>query len=194
MFLNIRVLIATLKLAFSSEKRQFLQDKGMENPLDFLNQFQDDIPYICPMSKNVQIALPFEYQTPDVHAVGPMVISTTPAAQQDPELAAWVSQAPTVIFNLGTVQRYTEASASAVAEALSDVLNKTDVQVIWKLKKDAQQDFGDGFLAPLQTHIASGRARVTSWIAVDPSALLETGNIALSVHHGGANLYFETIA
>lgn len=181
-------------MAFTSEKRQFLLDRGVENPLDFLNQFQEDVPYICPMSNDVDIALPFEVLTPEVHAVGPIVISTTPAALQDPELAAWVSRAPTVMFNLGTIQRYTEESARAVAEAIDDVVNKTDVQVIWKMKKNPRRDFDDAFLEPLQGHIASGRVRVTNWIAVDPSALLETGDIALSVHHGGANLYFEAIA
>lgn len=194
MLLNTRVILATLKVAFSSDKRQYLEDRGVKDPLNFLNQFQDDIPYICPMSGDVDITLPFEYQTPDIHAVGPIVISTTPAVQQDSELAAWVSKAPTVMINLGTVQRYTEESARAFAEAISDVLNKTDVQVLWKLKKHPQKAFDDQFLAPLQNHIASGRVRVESWIAIDPAALLETGHIVLSVHHGGANLYFEAIA
>lgn len=189
----IRIILAVLKVASPNEKRQFLEDKGIKKPLNLFDRYQPDIPWISASSKDAETSLPMEFMPPNVSLVGPMVISTASATEQDAVLAAWVSSKPTVLVNLGTVQRYSEESARAMADVLSFVLNNTDVQVLWKMKKHPDKEFNDDFLAPLATHISSGRAKVESWISVDPPSLLEIGTIALSVHHGGANCYFEAM-
>jgi hypothetical protein len=35
---------------------------------------------------------------------------------------------------------------------------------------------------------------MSKWLAVDPVSLLETGDVVVSVHHGGSNCYHEAIA
>jgi hypothetical protein len=91
-----------------------------------------------------------------------------------------------------TESQYSELRATIMAEALADFLSKTNVQVIWKVAKDG--DFNDDYLASLKPYLQSDRIRVSKWLAVDPVALLETGDIIASVHHGGSNCYHEAVA
>lgn len=78
-----------------------------------------------------------------------------------------------------------------MSAALADVLSKSTVQVIWKFIKLG--DYSDHVLAPLAPFIESDRLRVSNWLAVDPTSMLNTGDIIASVHHGGANCYHETV-
>lgn len=78
-----------------------------------------------------------------------------------------------------------------MSAAIADVLSKSDVQVIWKFRKLG--DYSDDALAPLTPFIESGRLRVSNWLAIDPTSMLNTGDIIASVHHGGANCYHETV-
>jgi len=34
---------------------------------------------------------------------------------------------------------------------------------------------------------------VEKWLGIDPAAMMETGNIVASVHHGGTNCFFEAV-
>jgi hypothetical protein len=74
--------------------------------------------------------------------------------------------------------------------ALADVLDKTDVQILWKYKplEDIEWDW-EGALRPL---FGNDRIRIeVGWLSIDPPALLQSGNIAAFVTHGGANAYHE---
>lgn len=75
--------------------------------------------------------------------------------------------------------------------AIADVLYKTNVQIIWKFKKFT--DFSDDYLKPVAPFLKSDRLRIVNWLNVDPTSLLNTGNIIASVHHGGSNCYHETV-
>jgi hypothetical protein len=44
----------------------------------------------------------------------------------------------------------------------------------------------------LGNEIQAGRVRVVDWLTLDPLALLMEGNVMCSVHHGGANSFFES--
>lgn len=63
---------------------------------------------------------------------GPMVIDTAPAETQDAELAKWASKGRTMLINLGSVTKYSQQRAQAMADALILVLEKTNIQVLWK--------------------------------------------------------------
>lgn len=78
-----------------------------------------------------------------------------------------------------------------MTEAIAVVLNKTNVQILWKFKKF--ENYSDDYLLALKPHLDSGRLRMEEWLTVDPSSLLETGYIIASVHHGGSNCYHEAI-
>lgn len=79
-----------------------------------------------------------------------------------------------------------------MALALADLLSKTDNQILWKMKR--QGNYSDEFLSPLKKYIQNDQIRVLKWLSVDPVALLESGDIIASVHHGGSNCYHEAIA
>lgn len=79
-----------------------------------------------------------------------------------------------------------------MSEAVSRLLAKTNVQVLWKFK--SRYTLPNAVSAPSIHPDVADRVRTTGWLTVDPYALLETGNIVASVHHGGANCYHEAIA
>ncbi|KAH8163600.1 hypothetical protein CIB48_g4642 [Xylaria polymorpha] len=122
----------------------------------------------------------------------PIIFDAEPAAEQDPELVAWLSRAPTVLVNLGSLFTYPEHHATAMALAIEEVLAKTDVQVLWKMAKE--EGVPDNYTLPVKSLIDQGRLRVVDWLTVSPASILETGHITASVHHGGANCYHEAIA
>lgn len=78
-----------------------------------------------------------------------------------------------------------------MARAIANVLSNTDVQVVWKFRKSGE--YSDEALSVLEPFVASDRLRMPPWLTADPLSLLETGDVVLSVHHGGAGCYHETI-
>ncbi|KAK8047830.1 glycosyltransferase family 1 [Apiospora saccharicola] len=126
--------------------------------------------------------LPLEVVRSDTLGTNSIVLESAPAAQQDSELANWLQNAPTLLINLGSAYRYSEESASIMAQAIQVVLAQTEVQVLWKLARD--YEFGDEFKDPLGGY----------WLPIDAMAMMETGHIIASVHHGGANSYHEALA
>lgn len=88
-----------------------------------------------------------------------------------------------------------------MAKALRIVIDKTQkslpgLQVLWKLKK-----FGDWEVKPggsevyniLKDEIDADRIRVVKWVTAEPMSVLRSGHIVCSVHHGGANSYYEAV-
>ncbi|KAH6685851.1 hypothetical protein F5X68DRAFT_209414 [Plectosphaerella plurivora] len=193
-YLNARVIYALMYLPALSAVKAVLRSNGIQDPLNFYALRRDDVPWITQSTEGASI--PVDYVPPNVTCAGPIVLSAGSAAEQDPELAAWLKKAPTVLINLGSMIAYDEIRARVMASAVADVLAEMDVQFIWKARQDTTAgDFDwDAALAPLKPFIEAGRVRVFSWLTVDPASLLDTGDIVASVHHGGANCYHETIA
>ena len=138
-----------------------------------------------------EAAVPLEYLPPNVSAVGPIVLSLAPVAEQDAELEAWLARAPTVLVNLATVFKYHEERAHLMAKAIKNALERTNVQILWKM--DKLGEYGDEFKDELQGYVEQGRLRIVKWLTVDPAALVESGHIVASVHHGGSNCYHEAL-
>ncbi|RYO94776.1 hypothetical protein DL766_000039 [Monosporascus sp. MC13-8B] len=127
-----------------------------------------------------------------------MSLSLSTAEEQSPALARWLARSPTVMINLGNVFSWTEDHATAMAQAVADVLHeRTDLQVLWKFRKAAVDTegtiYGDEFASPVHPFLESGRVKMEQWLEVDPTSLLETGHIVASVHHGGAGCYHEAL-
>ncbi|KAL8382118.1 hypothetical protein RB595_006075 [Gaeumannomyces hyphopodioides] len=182
------------------EKRRRLREGGLLNPLSFEQMRRDDVPLI---TQDIEGAmLPLTYLPSNVTAVGPIAVSVAPAAEQDPELVAWLARGgPTVLVNLGSTVRFSERQARVMARALAVVLDKgpPGTQVIWKFRKlklpPGEPQYADDVVeGPLRRFIDQGRVRLPNWLTVDPTALLESGHIAVSVHHGGANVFNEAVA
>jgi len=137
------------------------------------------------------------YHVPSrIKTVGPMVLSMASAAEQDAELVQWLTRAPTVIINMGSIFTWDSAYIVEMALVLKQVLKDTNVQVLWKLQKrpDLSQDEVIAALAPVAKAIEEDRVRVSAWIKADPTALMETGDVVLAVHHGGASSFYEPLS
>ncbi|KAH8599576.1 hypothetical protein B0O99DRAFT_612371 [Bisporella sp. PMI_857] len=174
-------------------KRKILKANGIKNPSTLMNIGQTRAPWIAQYMPEVEYPL---YWIP---------------RQQDSDLAAWLQRAPTVLVNLGSSVLYDEEGANEMAEAVKFVLDKFKVQVLWKFNKredkhnvlvidptsphylGPQREWEGNFLGNLSEELQNGRLRIENWISIDPASLLETGNIVLFVHHGGANCFNEAL-
>ncbi|KAK8055181.1 hypothetical protein PG993_000408 [Apiospora rasikravindrae] len=104
-------------------------------------------------------------------------------------LHGWHGRPPFSSINIGGGFVYPEPHALAMPQAIVRLLQNFPVQVLWKFRKEAphSDDFMDG-LVPFTN---SGRLRVEHWLAAEPLSLMETGNVTISVHHGGSGEYHE---
>ncbi|GAB7344201.1 hypothetical protein MBLNU457_2092t1 [Dothideomycetes sp. NU457] len=133
-----------------------------------------------------------EYPMPipaHVTPVGPIYRSTAPVSVIDPHLATWLAQKPTILINLGSHIKFTTDQTVAFVHAISVLLQHRNVQVLWKYRPSGtvpETAFG-----PIAAHIAHNTVRLEKWLAPDPAAILETGNVILFVHHGGSSSFNE---
>ncbi|KAI1335398.1 hypothetical protein F5Y15DRAFT_428249 [Xylariaceae sp. FL0016] len=137
-------------------------------------------------------SVPLDYAPPNATGVGPITYDGGLAKNQDSELVAWLAKGPTVLVNLGSLFTYNEQRAAVMAQALKILMDRTDVQILWKLGKESA--FGDSYTEVVEEYIAGDRLRIKNWLTVNPVSLMDTGHIVASVHHGGANCYYEAIA
>ncbi|KAF4969300.1 hypothetical protein FSARC_3455 [Fusarium sarcochroum] len=164
--------------------REKLREMGLQDPINFFGIYRDDVPWITVTAEGASI--PVDYIPSNVTVTNPIVLSAAPAVEQDPVLVDWLKKAPTVLVNLGST-----VSASTMVQAMAQVLDKTNVQFLWKFNKVV--DYSDDVFLPVKGHIESGRLKMEKWLTVDPTSLLESGLISVSVHHGGANCYNEAV-
>ncbi|KAK2599137.1 hypothetical protein QQS21_005398 [Conoideocrella luteorostrata] len=169
-------------------KRAYLSTKGIKSPLHPLRSGDTSIPILSMAIP--ESGFPLDVIPPHVVCCGPMVIDVAPASSQDAELATWVSKGRTMLINLGSVTKYNRQRAHIMLQAIVTVLQKTDIQVLWKLVK--LDEFS--IISKVATqYIEQDRLRIVDWLKTDPASLLLTGDICVSVHHGGANSYLEAI-
>jgi hypothetical protein len=111
----------------------------------------------------------------------------------DVELARWLARRPSVIINLGTLQRFDESSARSMLGAIELLLDKVEnVQVLWKMMPLRDED---AWVDEIKKRLAAegGRVRVEKWISAEMVAVLASETVILAVHHGGASSYHEAI-
>lgn len=186
-YITTRFLYGILNRPDFKTTRKYLQAHGISGSVGLM---RPDRPWIS--QDMLGASIPLEVIPPNVTSAGPIILDTEPAMEQDPELFAWLSRAPTVLVNLGSLFTYSEDQATTMALAIQDLLAMTGVQVLWKIAKDGT--FPDTYTLPVRSNIDIGRLRITDWLTASPASLLETGHIVASVHHGGANCYHEAIA
>jgi hypothetical protein len=146
---------------------------------------------------------------PNVTGCGPILLPVSPVSKDDPNLQSWLERAPTVLINLGTHIRMDDTMAREFASGLKIVLDsKPDLQILWKLKTSggltlpSRVEPGSGFrgegikkesLDAIVEEISSDRVKIMEWMSIDPLAVLQTGHIVCSVHHGGSNSFHEAL-
>ncbi|KAF5556416.1 2-hydroxyacylsphingosine 1-beta-galactosyltransferase [Fusarium napiforme] len=189
-YMNIRYVYSAMFTPDMSEKKARLQHIGLGEPMNLFGIHRPGVPWITQNTQGAMI--PVELLPPNVTCAGPIIMSGPPADQQDPEIAAWLKKAPTLLINLGSNLAYDESRAEVMAIAIAALLSSTDYQVIWKFNKLGY--FSDDFLVHLKPYLDNERLRMPSWLVADPASLLDTGNVVTSVHHGGSNCFHEALA
>ncbi|KAM0418643.1 hypothetical protein ACHAPT_012446 [Fusarium lateritium] len=170
-YLNIRVIYSVVMTPDLTAKRKILRERGLKDPINFFSIYRQDAPWITMTTEGATI--PVDYIPPNVTLAGPIVVSAAPAVEQDPELVEWLKKAPTLLVNLGSTVSWSETQTSIMGQALATLLDKTDVQVLWKFNKHG--DYSDDILTPLKPHLDSGRLKMPKWLTVDPTSLLSSG-------------------
>lgn len=170
-------------------KRAWLKANGVANPLSFVSIYNKDVTWLSAGSLDAEFTM--DVLPSNAIPCGPIFLSSAPATEQDPELAKWLKRAPTILINLGSHTDYTEEGAKEIVKALKTIFDTTSVQVLWKFSK--RTPFSNNFLSEVSKEITDDRLRLEKWLKADPAALLETGDIILFVHHGGANCYHEAV-
>ncbi|KAH6954423.1 hypothetical protein DER45DRAFT_312053 [Fusarium avenaceum] len=189
-YMNARYIYSAMFTPDASTKKARLREFGLQEPLNLFGMHRPDVPWITQNTEGAMI--PVDYVPPNVTCVGPILLSGASAAEQDPETAAWMKRSPTVLINLGSNLAYDETRATIMSLAITELLSRTGVQVLWKFNKLGK--YPDTFMEGLIPYLGSERLRMPNWLTADPSSLLETGDIIASVHHGGSNCYHEAIA
>ncbi|TQV99627.1 diacylglycerol o-acyltransferase [Cordyceps javanica] len=141
---------------------------------------------------------------PRIVTCGPIISEASPISVSDPKLAAWLANGPTIYVNLGSLFKLKEDRAVELAKGLNMAMDKLEsksaygphVQVLWKLKKDGEYDATGpdaAIRAAFCGKMDSDRVRIVDWLVSPPLAVLQSGSIACSIHHGGASSYNEAI-
>lgn len=190
--LNFRMIRSLISMPELSAKREFLRANGIPDPINFYGLHRPDVPWITQTTHGATI--PVDVVPQNVTCAGPIVRSAAPAAEQDAELVDWIKQKPTVLLNLGSAFSYSRTHTRLMVDGIRLVLESNpDVQILWKYRLSPNVvDFGwQALVGRLE---ATQRVKVTQWLSVDPSALMETGHIAAHVTHGGAGGFHESIS
>ncbi|KAF4468825.1 glycosyltransferase family 1 [Fusarium albosuccineum] len=188
-YLQARIIFAAVVAPDVKTKRSYLEEMGVKKAMDLAGSYRPDVPWLS--SSFPEASLPMEFIPEGAKYCGPIVLERASLQEQDAEMAEWLRRAPTMLVNLGSSVRFNETQARSMVDALMPVLEQTDTQILWKIRR--LNVFDDAFLDPVKEHVASRRLRIESWIEADPTALLATGNIKVSVHPGGANCYNEAV-
>ncbi|KAH7131082.1 hypothetical protein EDB81DRAFT_130413 [Dactylonectria macrodidyma] len=188
-YLNMRFIYSILRMPGLDAKKAALRENGLLDPINFYKMYRQDVPWITMTTEDATV--PVDYVPPNVTCAGPMVLTAAPAVEQDPDMVEWLKKSPTVLINLGSSVSWTQTKAAIMVQAVAAVMEKTDVQILWKFAKYGE--YSDDVLSPVKSYLESGRLRMEKWLTIDPTSLLETGYFVASIHHGGSNCYHEAI-
>ncbi|KAL5361076.1 hypothetical protein BJX96DRAFT_175896 [Aspergillus floccosus] len=170
----------------------YRKNQGLEGEMPHFVMAQDDpTPVLIPTTPEMDfpVSVPKSFT-----ACGPILRPWTPVADAHPELNDWLSKRPTVVVNLGSIFRYSSAEERQFAEGFHMLLDKRpDIQILWKLPRVPSTDHDASALDSIADAVTDGRVRTEKWFPVEPISILLHKNVQCSVHHGGANSYYEAI-
>lgn len=187
--INFKIIRGMVNIPAVAAKKEFLKSKGIKRPIDFMGLYRPDVPWITQTLPGAH--LPLVSKPENVTLTGPINLAgleeMSPAAT---ELLEWTEK-PTMLISLGSGFKYVEYQARVMLEAIQNVLEETNLQVLWKMGK--LEPFDDEFLRAA-VRDSAGRLRIEKWLEVEPPTLLQDGHIVAFVHHGGAGCYHDSIA
>jgi hypothetical protein len=131
LYLHFKTIWYLVTSSMLSSKRQYLVNKGIADPLP-LNYIPKDALVIS--STIPEADFPMDRIPSHVRVCGPLTINLTPAEELE-EISGWLTQAPTILINVGSMFQYNEQRAFIMAEAIAQLLGQLDFQVLWKFDK-----------------------------------------------------------
>lgn len=196
---NAWALLQTAKMYHGSGRRREIRSWRIKHHIKgrfpFADAWRPGRIHLSPALKE----LDWPMDVPDnVIPCGPILLPVASVQDQDPEMGSWLQRGPTILVNLGTLYAPDPSVAWELASGLTSFLDSCpdhSMQVLWKLPKHPFDKEGvyDTAIEPLRAYMQVDRVRVQPWFDVEPMAMLETGRIVCSVHHGGANSWYEAI-
>ena len=192
--LNVYLTIA-LALAFMfgptiREIRRYRNIHGIPGPVpNPVSEASEKVPLLLQTSpaSDFPSVLP-----PHVSHCGPIVGPCTSISTENPELATWLSQRPTVLINMGSLVTFNDDAVCQFAKGLNMLLNRRpDIQILWKLQHD--RSVPRWRLDWVSKDLFRGRVWIEEWLPVEPICILLSGHVNCVVHHGGSNSYHEAI-
>ena len=181
---------AVVSLIVSSRVRMLASTRKEHGITATTRGYVEKTLYITPALPEIDFPL---IMPKNITACGPILLPEIPVSESDPELTAWLQKRPTVLVNLGSLAASDASSTRELAIGLRIVLEQcADLQVLWKLTSDRYSDECLGQI--LSRELNEGRVRIVNWLVADPLAILQSGHVVCSVHHGGANSYYEATA
>ncbi|KAI1081514.1 hypothetical protein F5B20DRAFT_579378 [Whalleya microplaca] len=117
------------------KKRQaFLKSKGISDPINFYNIHHDEVPWFTQTLPGATRPL---YKVPQNDScLEPMSLSLGKASEQNPDMVNCLIRGPSILVNFGSGFTWMEPKAIAMASALAHAFEQTDLQVLWKFRKD----------------------------------------------------------
>jgi hypothetical protein len=172
----------------------------LRTPLDLIRNRPTDLKILV----STLPELDFPLVLPDhVIPCGPIIRSASPISDVDRDLDNWLSGGPTIYINLGSICRLSEDQAAELAQALRIVLDASKTQsngpqfrILWKIKKFGEYDIleeGCKLYKILGEEIEADLVKIVDWVEAEPIAILRSGHVVCSIHHGGANSYNEAV-
>lgn len=172
----------------------------LRTPVDLIRRRPKNVKIL--VSSLPQLDFPLKIPA-HVVSCGPIIRQPVSVWVSEPDLAEWLAEGRTIYVNMGSLVRMTEDQAVELANALKIVINELDkqvekgrLQVLWKLRKyGAYSVFLPGCRIEqvLCQAFQQDRIRVKTWLQADPLAVLRSGSVVCSIHHGGANSYNEAV-
>jgi len=198
-YLFIRLILATIFSPRIKMITMYRSEAGLSWLFPFLEPYTRDNHYLIPSA--IECDFPCPNIPPNVTACGPILLPYPPLSTVDPALTNWLQARSTVLICQGShyvaVLEYATQQAIAIRILLE---SNPEVQVLWKLNMKSkgdqvtnEEELQDAVAKLLSLEIADGRVKIERWLKVEPAALVESGYIVCSVHHGGANSYFEAL-
>ena len=175
------------------------QIQALRRSLGLRNLFgitpEPGVTYVCPAL--TEIDFPFAVIPEEMLLCGPIVMPFDPLEDKDPALMKWLDNGPTVLINRGSHVVSDEKLAREMASAMRIMLDYHDkkgsnkIQVLWKARPVG--DFEKVIDEIIGKEMKEGRIKVVAWLDTEPVSILQHPNVVCTVHHGGANSFYEGI-
>jgi hypothetical protein len=160
-------------------------------------------PFMVPCDESTHYLIPtalecdfrFPYISENVTCCGLILLGSPSLSELDPELEIWLQKGPTLLFNLRSNKVSDTTLSRSLATAMRILLDQDPrVQILWELRPDRGNETKEASIDDiLSKETQSERVRIRGWLKAEPGAMLRSGLIVCSVHHGGADSYYEAV-